>query len=140
MSEQYTPQNCQGQNKGKSENLLQPKWQLNVSAGRKKTKEKIVTISMLDLYCFCTKLPHNTLKQKKTYWNFPDIPVAKTSPFHAGGAGLIPGWELRSHMSHSQKTKTENRSDTIANSVKTLKMIHTPQKKLPLSQFCTSEV
>ena len=53
--------------------------------------------------------------------------MTKASPFHAGGAGLIPGWERRSHMSHSQNT--ENRSDTIANSVKTLKMIHTPPKK-----------
>ena len=40
MSDQYTPQNRQGQNKGKCEKLFQPKWQLNVSAGRKKTKKK----------------------------------------------------------------------------------------------------
>ena len=29
--------------------------------------------------------------------DFPGHPVVKTLPFHAGGAGLIPG-ELRSHM------------------------------------------
>ena len=39
MSDQYTPQNCQEQNKQKCEKLLQPKWQVNVSAGRKKTRE-----------------------------------------------------------------------------------------------------
>ena len=32
--------------------------------------------------------------------------------------------ELRSHMPFGQKTKTSNRSDTLANSIKTLKMIH----------------
>ena len=70
MADQYTPQNRQGQNKGKCEKLFQPKWQLNVSAGRKKTKKKtkkrwtLVKIIMLVFYCFCTKLPRNSLKQK----------------------------------------------------------------------------
>ena len=31
---------------------------------------------------------------------------------------------LRSHMPHSQKTKTQNRSNIVTNSIKTLKMVH----------------
>ena len=31
--------------------------------------------------------------------------MVKTSPSSAGGAGLIPGWELRSHMPHSKRPK-----------------------------------
>ena len=38
--------------------------------------------------------------------DFPDGPVVKTSHSSAGGAGLIPGWELGSHMPSGQKTKT----------------------------------
>ena len=33
-------------------------------------------------------------------------------------------WELSSHMPHDQKTKTQNRSNTVTNSMKTLKMAH----------------
>ena len=32
--------------------------------------------------------------------------------------------ELRSHMPRGQKTKTENRSNVVTNSIKTLKMAH----------------
>jgi len=32
--------------------------------------------------------------------------------------------EVRFHMTHSQKTKTENRSNIITHSIKTLKMVH----------------
>ena len=32
--------------------------------------------------------------------------------------------ELRSHMPRSQKTKTENKSKVVTNSMKTLKMVH----------------
>ena len=32
--------------------------------------------------------------------------------------------ELRSHMPQGPKTKTENRSNSVTNSVKTLKMVH----------------
>ena len=31
-------------------------------------------------------------------WDFPGSSVVKTSPSNAGGAGSIPGQELRSHM------------------------------------------
>ena len=40
-------------------------------------------------------------------------PVVKTSPSNAGGEGSIPGRELRSHMPHGQKTKTQNRSNLV---------------------------
>ena len=42
-----------------------------------------------------------------TNWNFPGGPVVKTLPSNTGGAGPIPGRELRSHMPCGQKTKTE---------------------------------
>ena len=56
--------------------------------------------------------------------DFPGDPVVKTSPSNAGGEGSIPGRELRSHMSQGQKTKTQNRSNLVTDSVKTLKMVH----------------
>ena len=37
--------------------------------------------------------------------DFPDSPVVETSPSNAGGAGLIPGWGLGSHMPRGQETK-----------------------------------
>ena len=33
-------------------------------------------------------------------------------------------WELRSHLSHGQKTKTWNRSHIVTNLIKTIKMFH----------------
>ena len=39
-------------------------------------------------------------------------------------------WELRSHMLCSKKNKTENRSNIVTNSIKTLKMIHIFKKIL----------
>ena len=33
-------------------------------------------------------------------------------------------WELRFHLPQGQKTKTQNRSNTVTNSMKTLKMVH----------------
>ena len=36
-------------------------------------------------------------------WDFPGSLMIKTLPSSAGGAGLIPGQELRSHMPHDQK-------------------------------------
>ena len=56
--------------------------------------------------------------------DFPGDPVVKTSPSNAGGEGSIPGRELRSHMPQGQKTKTQNRSNLVTDSVKTLKMVH----------------
>ena len=37
---------------------------------------------------------------------------------------MIPVGELGSHVPHGQKTKTENRSNIVTNSIKTLKMVH----------------
>ena len=38
----------------------------------------------------------------------------------------MQGWEEpKSHMPHSQKTKTENRNNIVANTIKTLKMVNT---------------
>ena len=37
--------------------------------------------------------------------------------------------EVRSHMPHSQKIKTESTSNTVTKSVKTLKMVHIKKKK-----------
>ena len=36
-------------------------------------------------------------------WDFPGSLMIKTLPSSAGGAGLIPGQESRSHMPHDQK-------------------------------------
>ena len=38
--------------------------------------------------------------------DFPGASVVETSPSRAGGSGSIPGWELRSHMTQGQRTKT----------------------------------
>ena len=38
--------------------------------------------------------------------------------------------ELRSHVPHGQKIKTQNRSNTVANSIKTLKIFHIKNKNL----------
>ena len=37
--------------------------------------------------------------------------------------------ELRSHMPHGQRTKTENRNHIVTNSIKTLKVVHIKIKK-----------
>ena len=57
-------------------------------------------------------------------WDFPGDPVVKTLLSNVGGSGLIPGWGATSHMSWDQKFKTENRSNIVTNSIKTLKMVH----------------
>ena len=44
-------------------------------------------------------------------------PVVKTAPFNAKGPGSSLVGELRSHRSHSQKTKTGNRSNIVTDSV-----------------------
>ena len=42
----------------------------------------------------------------------------------ARGVGEIPGQGTRDHVSLGQKTETENRSNTVTNSIKTLEMVH----------------
>ena len=56
--------------------------------------------------------------------DFPGSQVVKTLPSKAGGEGSTPGRELRSYMPQGQKTKTQNRSNLVTDSVKTLKMVH----------------
>ena len=63
--------------------------------------------------------------------NFPGGPVVKTSPSRAGEQWVDPPLgKLRSHMPGGQKHKTENRSNIVTNSVKTLKMSHIRKKIL----------
>ena len=48
---------------------------------------------------------------KELFWDFPGHPMVKTSPSNAEVVGLIPGWELRSHMpcvKKKKKKKTNN--------------------------------
>ena len=48
--------------------------------------------------------------------------MVRASPSNAGSANSIPGWgELRSHMPLGRKTQTQNRSNILTNSIKTLK-------------------
>ena len=49
----------------------------------------------------------------KMWWDIPSGPVVKTRASNAGGAGLIPGRELRSHMPRGQKTKQKNNTHRI---------------------------
>ena len=42
---------------------------------------------------------------------------------------MIPGQELGSHVPCGQKSKTQNRSSIVANSIRTLKMFHIKKKK-----------
>ena len=49
------------------------------------------------------------VKNKKSNRDFPGSPVVTILPSNAGGAGLIPDGDLRSHMPCSQRTKTKQR-------------------------------
>ena len=51
----------------------------------------------------------------------PGGPVVKTSPSNAGGMASVPDGELRSHMPLGQKTETQDRSNIVTGSTKTLK-------------------
>ena len=64
-------------------------------------------------------------------WDFPGGPVVKTSPSNEGGAVPSLVGKLRSHMPLGQKPKTQNRSNIVTNSIKTLKMAHTKKKQKP---------
>ena len=63
--------------------------------------------------------------------DFPGGPVVKTSPSNEGGAVPSLVGKLRSHMPLGQKPKTQNRSNIVTNSIKTLKMAHTKKKQKP---------
>ena len=51
-------------------------------------------------------------------------PVVKTLSSNAGVQVRSLVWELRSYMPHGQKTKAENRSNIVTNSIKSFKMVH----------------
>ena len=46
-----------------------------------------------------------------------------------GGTSSIPGQGVKIHLPHGQKTKTQNRSNIVTNSIKMLKMVHIKKKK-----------
>ena len=49
--------------------------------------------------------------------------MVKTSPSNAGGEGSIPGQETK--IPHASRPKNpKHRSNTVTNSIKTLKMVH----------------
>ena len=61
----------------------------------------------------------------KKPWGFPGSPVVKTLPSNAGISGSIPGWEAKiPHASWLKHQKHKNRSNTVANWIKTFKMVH----------------
>ena len=77
---------------------------------------------------------------KELFWDFPGHPMVKTSPSNAEVVGLIPGWELISHMpcgknnnnNNNKKKKNpniKNRNNIVTSSKKTLKMVHITKKK-----------
>ena len=52
--------------------------------------------------------------------------MIKTLPSNAGDVGLIPGQGAKiPHASWPKKAKHKNRSNTVTNSIKTLKVVHT---------------
>ena len=60
---------------------------------------------------------------KWTFRNFPGRPGVKTSPSNAGAAGSIPGQGAKILHAFCQKTKMQNRSNTVTNSIRTFKII-----------------
>ena len=63
-------------------------------------------------------------------WDFSGGLVVKTSlPMHGVWIRSLVR-ELRSHIPQWQKSKTENRSTILVNSIKTLKMVHIRKKNL----------
>ena len=57
--------------------------------------------------------------------------MVKTLPSKAGGMGSIPGGGPKMpHALGPKKPKTQNRSNIVTNSIKTLKMVHIKKKNL----------
>ena len=67
-------------------------------------------------------------------WDFPGGSMGKTSPFNAGGASVIPGQGTKIPHASWPKAKTENRSNIVTNSIKTLKTVHIKKKKKQLKK------
>ena len=70
--------------------------------------------------CHCYK---GNLK-KIFLWGLPWHPMVKTSPSNAGVWVCSLVWELRFPLPCGQNTKTQSRSNTVTDSIKTLKMVH----------------
>ena len=66
--------------------------------------------------------------------DFPDGPLVKTSLSSSGGVGLIPGQGAKisdaSCPPPSKKKPKGNRSSIVANSIKTLKIVHIKNLKI----------
>ena len=54
----------------------------------------------------------------------------KTLPSNAGAMGSIPGQGAKMPFRQKKKTNTQNRSNIVTNSIKTLKMVHIKKKIL----------
>ena len=59
--------------------------------------------------------------KKASLGEFPGGPVVKTSPSNARGVGMIPGWGAKIRAKNAKMLKQTNRSNTVMNSIKTLK-------------------
>ena len=62
------------------------------------------------------------ISSKKGYhWNFPGGPMVKTLPSNTRDVGSTPGWGTK--IPHALKPKIQNRnsSNTVTNSIKTIK-------------------
>ena len=55
--------------------------------------------------------------------DFPGRPEVKTLPSNAGVAGAIPGQGAKIPDALPPKNQTQNRSNTVTNSIKTLKVV-----------------
>ena len=56
--------------------------------------------------------------------------MVRTSPSNTGSTGSIPGWVTKiPHASWPKTQNIKNRSNTVTNSVKALKMVHINNKK-----------
>ena len=65
------------------------------------------------------------LRYVYSFRDFPGSPMVKTLLSNVGGrAGMIPSRAVKVPHALWPKTKTQNRSNTVTNSMKTLKMVH----------------
>ena len=55
--------------------------------------------------------------------------MIKTSPSNAGGVGSRHGWGTKTPHAFWPKKEPKNRSSSVTNSIKTLKVIHIKKKR-----------
>ena len=70
--------------------------------------------------------------------NLPGGPLVTISSSSAEGVSSIPGLGAEIPQAFSQKTKTENRSSFVTNSIKTLTMVHIVKTKIIKDVPCES--